>query len=85
MKPPAAKIAPEVIACIAEGRSPTLDELYRVVHRIEAEVQGAGPAFAWGAPGGDGSARLLSLRAAHAALTGGGDVAAPECRRRFET
>jgi len=63
-------IAPEVIACIAEGRQPTVHELQRVADRIQADLAGVGPAFAWGDAGSDSSAHLLSVRAAHAALIG---------------
>ncbi|RYG88362.1 MAG: hypothetical protein EON59_04655 [Alphaproteobacteria bacterium] len=62
-------IAPEVIACIAEGRDPSLAELNRVAETIWADLKAARPAFAWDKPQSD-SERLLILRAAHAALIG---------------
>lgn len=42
-------IAPEVIACIAEGRPPTPGELERVAERVRADLGGERSAFAWGA------------------------------------
>jgi hypothetical protein len=63
-------IAPEVIACIADGRQPELAELYRVADRIWRDLGGERSAFSWGQlPHGD-SSRLLVLRAAQAALNG---------------
>jgi hypothetical protein len=69
MQPPAT-IAPEVIDCIAEGREPDVDELFRVARHIWADVQGPRSAFAWGELTQDSSERLLSLKAAQAALVG---------------
>ena len=63
-------IAPEVIACIAEGRAPSIDELQRVADRVRADLAGAGSAFAWGNAESENSAHLVSLRAAQAALVG---------------
>lgn len=63
-------IAPEVIACIAEGRAPSVKELRRVADRIRADLDGAGSAFARGDAGSDSSGQLVSLRAAQAALIG---------------
>jgi hypothetical protein len=62
-------IAPEVIACIAEGRPPTATELERVAQRVRADLGNARPAFAWG--DADASAAdQLSLRVAELALIG---------------
>ncbi len=62
-------IAPEVIACIAEGRPPTATELERVARRVRADLGNARPAFAWG--DADASAAdQLSLRVAELALIG---------------
>lgn len=66
-------IAPEVIACIAEGRPPTPGELARVAERVRADLGGDRPAFAWG--GGDtqtdaDAAERLSRRVAEVALIG---------------
>ncbi|WP_044330589.1 hypothetical protein [Sphingomonas hengshuiensis] len=72
MKPCPATIAPEVIACIAEGRDPSVDELLRVADHIWTEVRGTRSAFAWGELTADSSERLLGLRAAQGALVGGG-------------
>lgn len=66
-----ATIAPEVIACIAEGRDPSVDELFRVAGQIWTDMRGSRSAFAWGELTSDSSERLVSLRAAQAALAGG--------------
>lgn len=63
-------IAPEVVACIAEGRDPSIDELYSVADRIWDDIQGPKSAFAWGQLTADSSERLLTLKAAQAALIG---------------
>ncbi|KTF70492.1 hypothetical protein ACNFJ7_11280 [Sphingomonas sp. HT-1] len=63
-------IAPEAIACIAEGREPTSAELERVARRIHSELTGAQPAFAWGESGSDSSVDLVSRRLAEATLRG---------------
>jgi hypothetical protein len=60
-------IAPEVIACIAEGRPPTPGELARVAERVRADLGGERSAFAWGDAG---AADQLSLRVAELALRG---------------
>jgi hypothetical protein len=65
-----ATIAPEVIDCIADGRSPTVEELYRVADHIWSDVRGSRSAFTWGELTHDNSERLLSIRAAQAALVG---------------
>ncbi|QDX25202.1 hypothetical protein FPZ54_03620 [Sphingomonas suaedae] len=62
-------IAPEVIACIAEGRDPSVAELNRVAEHIRADLSIARPALAMNARASE-SERLLILRAAQAALTG---------------
>jgi hypothetical protein len=63
-------IAPEVVASIAEGRDPSIDELFRVAYRIWGDLQGPKSAFAWGQLTADSSERLLALKAAQAALVG---------------
>lgn len=63
-------IAPEVIACIAEGRPPTPGELERVAKRVREDLVGGRPAFAWGKCGAV-DAEQLSLRVAEVALIGG--------------
>jgi hypothetical protein len=65
-----ATIAPEVIACITEGRSPSADELFRVAGQIWSEMRGSRSAFSWGELTSDSSERLVSLKAARAALAG---------------
>ena len=62
-------IAPEVIACIAEGRDPSVAELNRVAEHIRSDLGIARPALAMNARASE-SERLLILRAAQAALTG---------------
>lgn len=65
-----ATIAPEVIDCIAEGREPSADELLRVADCIWTDIRGSRSAFAWGDLTQDSSERLLTIRAAQAALAG---------------
>ncbi|KRC82253.1 hypothetical protein [Sphingomonas sp. Root241] len=67
-----ARIAPEVIDCIAQDRLPSIDELYRVADRIRSDLRGTKPAFAWGEADPEGIERLLTLRVAQAALVGDG-------------
>jgi hypothetical protein len=62
-------IAPEVIACIAEGRPPTPDELERVAQRVRADLGNARSAFAW-SEAETAAADQLSLRVAELALIG---------------
>lgn len=71
MYSPPATIAPEIIACIAEGRLPTISELRRVAERIRAELRGARSVFRWDGTA-EASERRLMLRAARAALAGSG-------------
>lgn len=63
-------LAPEIIACIGEGRAPTLQELGRVADRIRAEVYHSSSAFLWGSDDERSTERLLSYRLALVALTG---------------
>lgn len=65
-----ASIAPEIVSCIAEGRSPSVRELVRVADQILADVQGSRSAFTCGNSHEIGAERLQSFRAAHAALVG---------------
>ena len=62
--------AAEIIACIREGREPSVRELFQVAEHIQRDIQGAASAFSWGGRTDDSSERLLSLRVAQAALTG---------------
>ena len=64
-----ATIAPEIIACIYEGRLPTLGELRRVARRIRNELRGARSVFRW-ERNAEAHERKLMLRAALAALAG---------------
>lgn len=70
MKAAAWTIAPELIACIAEGREPSHAELLRVADQIWSDCLGTRSAFAWGELAADSSERLLTLRAAQHALAG---------------
>lgn len=63
-------VAPEIIACVGEGRDPTVPELGRLADRVHLEIWGSRTAFAWGAEQRDNGTRLASFRIAHAALTG---------------
>lgn len=69
MDSPPATIAPEIIACIYEGRLPTLGELRRVARRIRNELRGARSVFRW-ERNAEARERKLMLRAALAALAG---------------
>ena len=67
---PAHLIAGPVVDCIANGRDPTLDELFQVAERIWRDAKGERSAFSWGQLPTDSAERVLSLRAAQAALRG---------------
>jgi len=69
MDSPPATIAPEIIACIYEGRLPTTGELRRVARRIRDELRGARSVFRWERDA-EARERRLMLRAALAALAG---------------
>jgi hypothetical protein len=56
---------PEVIDCIAEGRPPSDEELFRVADH--KDLLGSRAAFAWGRAPDDAA---LTLRAAQAGLNG---------------
>ena len=74
----AARIAPEIIECIREGRAPTVQELSRVAAIILREMSGHQSIFPWEHPPGDERGHVLALRFALAALVG--DTAgASEC------
>ncbi|MCP3731519.1 hypothetical protein M9978_13910 [Sphingomonas sp. MG17] len=62
-------IAPEVIACIAEGRYPSVTELNRVADRIWSDLRACRPALFCNVEGNPYE-RLLVLKAAQAALAG---------------
>ena len=67
--------ANEVVDCVAEGRDPTLHELFSVAQRIWAEGAADRSAFAWGKLPTSSPARVDALRAAQLALCGAPDVA----------
>ena len=65
-----ASIAPEIVDCIGQGRSPSVQELVRVADHILSDMQGARSAFTWGNQHENSIERVRSLKAAHAALMG---------------
>lgn len=65
-----ATIAPEIIDCISEGRSPSIQELVRVADHILSDMHGSRSAFAWGDQHESSIERVRSFKAAHAALAG---------------
>jgi hypothetical protein len=67
-----ANISPEIVSCIGEGRSPSVQELVRVADHILLEMQGTRSAFTWGNQHEASVERQQSFRAAHAALSGTG-------------
>lgn len=71
MYSPPATIAPEIIACIYEGRLPTFGELRRVARRFREELRGARNIFRWDR-NAEARERRVMLRAALAALAGSG-------------
>jgi hypothetical protein len=72
MRPQLSTILPELIDCIAEGRPPSDEELFRVADHIRKDMSGSRAAFSWGAADAGGSQAELTLRAAQAALFGDG-------------
>ncbi|HSX53730.1 MAG TPA: hypothetical protein VLG14_00395 [Sphingomonas sp.] len=65
-----ATIAPEVIACIAQGRLPSGEELQRVADHIWNDLRGATSALSWGNSTANDAEQMLILRVARAALVG---------------
>ena len=63
-------VAPEIVACVGEGRAPTVQELARLADRVRREIWGPRSAFAWGQDARDAAIRIASLRVAHVALMG---------------
>ncbi|WP_404337886.1 hypothetical protein AB2M62_03635 [Sphingomonas sp. MMS12-HWE2-04] len=61
---------PELIDCIASGRTPGPDEVRRVADSIRSDLRGSIPAFGWNADCGDGAEQAVILRVAAAALSG---------------
>jgi hypothetical protein len=62
-------IAPEIIACISEGREPTVVELGRVADRIDSDLHSGRSVFAWDRDA-IAARRMTSMRVALAALAG---------------
>jgi len=62
-------VAPEIVACISEGREATPDEVARIVDRMSLEIGGARPAISWGVVDVDSSEQLIR-GAARLALNG---------------
>ena len=71
MYSPPATIAPEIIACIYEGRLPTIGELRRVARRIRDELRDTRSVFRRSRKA-EARERRVMLRAALAALAGSG-------------
>lgn len=67
-------IPPEVIACLAHGRAPTVREVEDVAARIWAESAGERSAFVWGELEAGSRERVVALRAAVVALNGSGEA-----------
>lgn len=65
----------ELIACIAAGREPTVQELFSLARRVWAEGAPERSAFGWDRLPPAHGERLLSLRLAQAALSGSADEA----------
>jgi len=63
-------VAPELVACIADGRAPKLQELGRMAEGTDREIHGNRPLFAWGASEADVTSKWIPYRLAHAALVG---------------
>lgn len=63
-------IAKEVVACVAEGREPSVAELFRVAEIIGTEAAGERSIFRWADMAIDSAERLLCIQAAQAALSG---------------
>lgn len=63
-------IAPEVVACMQQARSPSTEEVARVAEAVWRDMTTGRSAFAWGDLTEDSSERLISMRVAGAALGG---------------
>lgn len=72
MNPQPVTITREMIDCIADAREPSEAELARVAGHIWADLQEGRSAFSWDDLNEDNAGKLLTLRAARAALTGAG-------------
>lgn len=59
-----------VLDCIADGRDPTIHELFHVAERIWTDTRSTQSAFSWSYLPAHGSERPASLRAARVALSG---------------
>jgi hypothetical protein len=57
-------VAPEIIACVGEGREPTAQELGRLADRVRREIWGQRPVVAWTPEPRDAATRLASFRIA---------------------
>ncbi len=63
-------IPPAIIDCIVHARAPDVREFCMVAEHIQADLRGGGAAAGRSSKFPKAAARLLSFRAAHAALTG---------------
>jgi hypothetical protein len=66
-------IASEMVDCMAEGRDPTVHELFIVAGRIWVDGSAHRSAFAWGHLAAASTDRVMALRAAKLALCGDSD------------
>lgn len=64
----------QLVDCIANDRDPTVQELFALAERIWTDASGTRSAFTWGRLPPDSSDRLVALRAAKLALSGGCDL-----------
>ena len=62
--------ASELVACITDGREPTVSELFSLARRVWMEGAAERSAFGWDRLPATHQKRLWSLRAARAALAG---------------
>lgn len=74
-------VAPELVACIAGGRAPTIQELARMADRIARELSGSHSRLRLASGAGDRSVRLIRYRVAQASLVGDLNIAPVPPRR----
>lgn len=63
-----------LVGCVAEGRDPTVHELFYVAQRIWSEGAVDRPVFAWATLPSGSPDRVLAVRAAHLALCGSNET-----------
>lgn len=62
--------APELVRCVADGRDPSVAELFSVARRIWTEARQERSAFGWDRLPSEHPERIGALRVAQAALAG---------------